>query len=195
MEYHQLTAQERYLILHHKSNGHSLRQIGEMLNRSASTISRELKRNVSGDGRYRPDKAESYARARRRRSRRGSQFEAAEIELVHSLVRRKWSPEQVSRRLRKLKRLDIGTATIYRMLAKEKAQGGGSWLQLRQLSHRYRKGYRVVDRRGRMQGKRPLHDRPAGAQDRSEAGHLEGDTVMGSDGRHCLLTLVDRKTC
>ncbi|MDP2004149.1 MAG: IS30 family transposase, partial [Rubrivivax sp.] len=194
MEYHQLTAQERYLILHHKSNGHSLRQIGEMLNRSASTISRELKRNVSGDGRYRPDKAESYARARRRRSRRGSQFEAAEIELVHSLVRRKWSPEQVSRRLRKLKRLDIGTATIYRMLAKEKAQGGGSWLQLRQLSHRYRKGYRVVDRRGRMQGKRPLHDRPAGAQDRSEAGHLEGDTVMGSDGRHCLLTLVDRKT-
>ena len=25
-------------------------------------------------------------------------------------------------------------------------------------------------------------------------GHLEGDTVMGRDGRHCLLTLVDRKT-
>ena len=67
MEYHQVTAQERYLILHHKSNGYSLRQIGEMLNRSASTISRELRRNVSGDGRYRPDKADSYARARRRR--------------------------------------------------------------------------------------------------------------------------------
>ncbi len=194
MEYHQLTARERYLILCHKSNGHSLREIGEMLNRSASTISRELRRNVSGDGRYRPDKADSYARARRRRSRRGSQFQEADIELVHSLVRRKWSPEQVSWRLRKLRKLDIGTSTIYRMLARERAQGGSSWQQLRQLSHRYRKGYRVVDRRGRMQGKRPLGARPAGAQDRSEVGHMEGDTVMGRDGRHCLLTLVDRKT-
>lgn len=194
MEYHHLTAQERYLILHHKSNGFSLRQIGQMLNRSASTISRELKRNVSGDGRYRPDKADSYARARRWRCRRGSQFEVSDIELVRGLVRRKWSPEQVSRRLRKLKKLQIGTATIYRMLARERAQGGNSWRHLRQLSHRYRKGYRVVDGRGRMQGKRALVDRPAGAQDRSEAGHLEGDTVMGRDGRHCLLTLVDRKT-
>ena len=119
MEYYQITARERYLIVHHKSSGCSLRQIAKMLNRSASTISRELRRNVSQDGRYRPDKAESHARARRRRSRRGSQFEEVDIELVHSLVRRKWSPEQVSRRLRKLGRLDIGTATIYRMLAKD----------------------------------------------------------------------------
>lgn len=194
MEYHHLTAKERYLILHHKSNGYSLRQIGQMLDRSASTISRELRRNVSGDGRYRPDKADSYARTRRWRCRRGTQFQASDIELVRGLVRRKWSPEQVSRRLGKLKRLQIATASIYRMLARDRAQGGDSWLHLRQLSHRYRKGYRVVDRRGRVRGKRPLADRPIGAQERTEAGHLEGDTVIGRDGRHCLLTLVDRKT-
>ena len=194
MEYHHLTARERYLILHHKSNGYSLRKIGKLLKRSPSTISRELKRNVSGDGRYRPKDADSSARTRRWRCRRGTQFGPAEVDLVRGLVRRKWSPEQVSRRLRKHKKLRIGTATIYRMLARERAQGGRSWLHLRQLSHRYRKGYRVMDRRGRMQGKRPLTDRPAGAQDRSEVGHLEGDTVVGRDGRHCLLTLVDRKT-
>ena len=194
MEYHQVTARERYLIIQHKSSGYSLREIAKMLVRSASTISRELKRNASADGRYRADKADGYARARRHRCRRGSHFDAAATDLVHSLVRRKWSPEQVSRRLRKLRRLDIGTTTIYRMLAKERAQGGSSWLQLRQLSHRYRKGYRVVDRRGRMQGKKPIGARPAEAEDRSEVGHLEGDTVMGVDGRHCLLTLVDRRT-
>lgn len=112
---------------------------------------------------------------------------------MHELIGRKWSPEQVSGRLSKQARLRIGTSTIYRWLAKDKAAGGRSWLQTRQVAHRYRKGYRVRDLRGRMSGKRPLSERPEQANDRSEAGHIEGDTVMGKDGRHCLLTLVDRK--
>ncbi len=195
MRYQQLTLRERYLIVKHKSMGWSLRQIGEALCRSASTISRELRRNADkSDGRYRVEKAESYANARRRRSRQGSQFKLCEVVAVHGLIGRKWSPQQVSGRLRKQGKLRIGTSTIYRWLAKDKAAGGRSWLQTRQLSKRYRKGYRVQDRRGRMSGKRPLSERPEGANDRSEIGHLEGDTVMGKDGRHCLLTLVDRMT-
>ncbi len=194
MGYHQLTTRERYLIVEHKSMGLSIRQIGEALCRSASTISRELKRNADkGDGRYRVEKADSYARARRWRSRQGSQFKASEV-AVHELLGRKWSPEQISGRLRKRRGMRIGTSTIYRWLAKDKAKGGMNWLQTRQLSRRYRKGYRVRDLRGRMSGKRPLSERPRPTNDRSEVGHLEGDTVMGKDGRHCLLTLVDRMT-
>jgi IS30 family transposase len=175
--------------------GLSMREIGRALCRSASTISRELRRNAdTSDGRYRVDKADSYARARRWRSRQGSQFEASEVAAVHELIGRKWSPEQISGRLRKRRGMRIGTSTIYRWLAQDKARGGLSWLQTRQLSRRYRKGYRVRDLRGRMSGKRPLSERPRRANDRSEVGHLEGDTVMGKDGRHCLLTLVDRMT-
>lgn len=193
--YHQLTTRERYLIVEHKSTGMGIREIGRVLCRSASTISRELKRNADrSDGRYRVEKADSYARARRRRSRQGSHYKPEELAQVHRLMGRKWSPEQVSGRLRKQAGLRIGTSTIYRWLAKDKAQGGRSWLQTRQLAHRYRKGYRVQDLRGRMSGKRPLIERPRPANDRSEVGHIEGDTVMGKDGRHCLLTLVDRMT-
>lgn len=36
--------------------------------------------------------------------------------------------------------------------------------------------------------------RPPGAENRSRVGHLEGDTVIGAFDRHCILTLVDRKT-
>jgi transposase, IS30 family len=195
MGYHQLTTRERYLIVEHKSMGLSMREIGRALCRSASTISRELKRNAdTSDGRYRVEKADSYARARRWRSRQGSQFEATEVAAVHELLGKKWSPEQISGRLRKRRGMRIGTSTIYRWLAQDKARGGLSWLQTRQLSRRYRKGYRVRDLRGRMSGKRPLSERPRRANDRSEVGHLEGDTVMGKDGRHCLLTLVDRMT-
>ena len=172
-----------------------MREIGEALCRSASTISRELRRNADrSDGRYRVDKADSYARARRWRSRQGSHFKPEEVAQVHGLIGKKWSPEQVSGRLRKQRSLRVGTSTIYRWLAKDKAAGGRSWVQTRQLSKRYRKGYRVRDLRGRMSGKRPLSERPRQANDRSEVGHIEGDTVMGRDGRHCLLTLVDRMT-
>ncbi len=39
-----------------------------------------------------------------------------------------------------------------------------------------------------------IQERPAGAENRSRVGHLEGDTIIGSSDRHCVLTLVDRKT-
>jgi transposase, IS30 family len=195
MGYHQLTSRERYLIAEHKSMGKSVREIGRAVCRSASTISRELRRNAcTSDGRYRVEKAQSYAKARRSRCRRGTHFDPWEVAQVHRLVQQRWSPEQVSGRLRKLRRLRIGTTTIYRWLASDKARGGSSWLQTRQLSSRYRKGYRVVDGRGRMSGKTPISERPQHIEDRSEPGHYEGDTVMGRDGRNCVLTLVDRMT-
>jgi transposase, IS30 family len=195
MGYHQLTYRERYLIGQHKSSGQSVRAIARMLQRSPSTISRELRRNAdSSDGYYRVDKADRYARARRWRSRQGTQFEPGQVELVHELMACNWSPEQISWRLRKHKRLSIGTTTIYRWLRRDKAAGGSLWLRTRQLSKRYRKGYRVADHRGRMGGKTPISQRPARVQHRREFGHWEGDTVMGKDGRHCLLTLVERKT-
>jgi IS30 family transposase len=41
-------------------------------------------------------------------------------------------------------------------------------------------------------GKRRISERPAHVQLRRSIGHWEGDTVMGADQRHCVLTLVER---
>jgi IS30 family transposase len=195
MEYHQLTWGERYRIARMKSMGESLRAIARKLRRSASTISRELRRNAStSNGHYSVDKAHSYAVARRRRSRRGTHFEAQDVQLVHELMEHKWSPQQISGRLGTQGVLDVGTSTIYRWIKRDKARGGALWERTRRLSRRYRKGYRVHDRRGRLSGKRSIDERPLLVQQRLEFGHWEGDTVMGRDGRHCILTLVERKT-
>ena len=43
-----------------------------------------------------------------------------------------------------------------------------------------------------MTGKRHISERPEHVQQRRQLGHWEGDTVMGSDMRHCVLTLVER---
>jgi len=195
MEYHQLTLGERYRIARMKSMGDSCRAIARKLRRCPSTISRELRRNAdTSNGRYRVDKAQSYAVARRRRSRRGTQYEPGEVQLVHELMQHKWSPQQISGRLRTLGVLDVGTSTIYRWIKRDKARGGQLWLRTRRLCWRYRKGYGVPDRRGRLSGKRSIDERPLQVQQRLEFGHWEGDTVMGRDGRHCILTLVERKT-
>jgi IS30 family transposase len=195
MGYHQLTFGERYRIARMKSMGDSCRTIARKLGRCPSTISRELRRNADpGTGGYWLDKAHSYAVARRRRSRRGTHFAPQDVQFVHELMEHKWSPQQISGRLRALGVLDVGTSTIYRWIKRDKARGGGLWQRTRRLSRRYRKGYRVPDRRGRLMGKRSIDERPLQVQQRLEFGHWEGDTVMGRDGRHCILTLVERKT-
>ena len=75
----------------------------------------------------------------------------------------------------------------YRQLTSEDRHLRGSPKQRRKRYGRY-------DSRGRLAGKRPISERPATAQNRSQVGHLEGDTVIGSSDKHCVLTLVDRKT-
>jgi transposase, IS30 family len=57
-----------------------------------------------------------------------------------------------------------------------------------------RKRYRSHDSRGVLPGKRGIAERPLEVEQRQRIGHWEGDTVMGSDLRHCVLTLVERKT-
>jgi transposase, IS30 family len=56
------------------------------------------------------------------------------------------------------------------------------------------KRYRTSDSRGVLPGKRSITERPPEVEQRCEIGHWEGDTVMGRDMRHCVLTLVERKT-
>jgi IS30 family transposase len=193
--YHQLTQEERYLITAQRACGHSPAQVARVLGRHRSTVTRELRRNVTNhDGMYRAEKAHSYATARRRRCRRGAHFSAAEMAQVTRLVRRKWSPEQISGVLKKRRALCISHETIYRRIRWDKQAGGNLWRHTRIMSKFGRKRYRSHDSRGVLPGKRPIGDRPHEVEGRRHIGHWEGDTVMGSDLRHCVLTLVERKT-
>jgi IS30 family transposase len=108
-------------------------------------------------------------------------------------LKQEWSPEQISGRLARSGELRISHATIYRYIWEGRRQGGLLHLHLRGARKKRRKRYGRYDSRGRLAGKRMISERPAGAENRSRVGHLEGDTVLGTD-KHALLTLVDRKT-
>lgn len=195
MQYHQITSGERYAIAALRRQQLSVRAIGAELGRSASTVSRELRRNLSTQGRYSPPKADSYAVARRRRSRRNSHFGRDDWGLVEQLIGLDWSPEQVSGWLRRHFVLSISHETIYLRVWHDKQLGGNLWRHLRQATKRRRKRYRSHDSRGRLAGKRHISERPTEVESRRVAGHWEIDSIMGDDhGRHSALTVVERTT-
>jgi len=90
--------------------------------------------------------------------------------------------------------LRISHETIYRRIRWDKKVGGDLWRHTRIMSKFCRKRYRSHDSRGVLPGKRGIAEWPAEVAHRQRIGHWEGDTVMGSDMRHCVLTLVERKT-
>jgi IS30 family transposase len=97
--------------------------------------------------------------------------------------------------LRRQRQLRINHETIYRHIWADKRQGGTLYTHLRGAQKQARKRYGHYDSRGRLAGKRPITVRPAIVETRRRLGDWEADTLQGPEGnRHCLLSLVERKT-
>jgi IS30 family transposase len=90
--------------------------------------------------------------------------------------------------------LSISHESIYQHIWWDKDEGGDLYKHLRCAQKRRRKRYGAYDSRGRLAGKRPIEERPVGANTRSEFGHWEIDLVHGKGSKDCIVTLVERKT-
>lgn len=194
MTYSQLSEEERYFLSSHLARGDSVPAIARELARAPSTLYRELARNLRSTGYYAASVAHSYATARRRRARRGSQYPEECWDLVWALLELQWSPEQIANYLARTGQYGISHQTIYRWIRKDRRAGGTLFRNLRIMPKRRRKRYGSSDSRGRLQGKRLISERPACVDARSEVGHWEIDTVMGKDRHECVLTMVERMT-
>lgn len=196
MGYGHLTIDEREMILKMQAQQASLQAIGDRLGRSKGTISRELSRNVSSTGDYRPHLAQRYYEKRRQASK--SPYRLEDDAWLQTYVRQKlsayWSPEQISGRLHKDHAVDVSPVTIYGWVYRDAAAGGGLRTFLRQ-SHKKRRKRRVrEDRRGQMPDRRMIDQRPKAANQRRRIGDWEGDTVEGRKGSGLIATHVDRKS-
>lgn len=192
--YSQLSLEERYTFARGLAKRDSMKLIALAMNRHISTLYRERKRNLRPSGFYAAAVANSYAVARNHECHRGSQFSEDVWSLIKQKLRQQWSPEQISNTFKLEGICSISVATIYRMIAKDRRRGGGIYKDLRIMPKRRRKRYRSVDYRGKLKGKKSIKDRPIEAQERTEFGHWEADTVMGANRFECVLTVVERKT-
>ena len=195
LRYHQLSQQERYTITFLLVRRHSHAEIARQLQRSPSTICRELARNRNThDEGYRAEVAHSYATARRRRERRGFHLLQHQWDQVIELLQVKWSPQQISNHLRLHGQFTVSHETIYRYILQDKKRGGALFKHLRIMPKVRRKRYNSRDSRGILPGKRHISQRPAGVDTRRRIGHWEADTVVGADRHHCILTFLERKS-
>jgi len=195
--YSQITLEERCEIARLQGSGYSIRQIAADLDRSPSTVAREMKRNSGQNGDYRPVYADQQSRSRRWS---GSKLErnSALREVVLSRLARGWSPEQVSGRLaREAGSPVISHETIYRFIHAQIARTKNyAW------RHYLPRGKSKRGWRGRKGGsaalfmahRRPLSERSEEANDRKAPGHWEADLMLFKTYGQAVLTLHERRS-
>ena len=201
-----LSQDERIEIADLRLAGLGIRQIAAELGRAPSTISRELRRNATAAG-YRPFDAHRRATARRARAhRRRVETDAGLRQLVGELLAQRWSPQQISRQLRLRfpgqPEMRLCHESIYQAIY----QPGSVLLRPSPLAPQrrsplrtgrdHRRAHQRAERR-RPRFQQPMltiHQRPFQPGDRSQAGHWEGDLIIGKDQGSAIGTLVERQT-
>jgi len=215
--YRQLSAEERGAVMGMKHRNCSIREIARVLERSPSTICRELHRNgwqsqAEQCTMGRPRTAGGYdaqrASKRARRVRRAA-WPTRKLERhgplwaeVRQLLALKLSPEQIAAKLRQRHpgqiQLQASHETIYTAIY---AMPKGDFR--RELTVLLRQGRAArrppspgprEGRRGSLQDIVSIHVRPPEANDRLVPGHWEGDLIKGKGNASAVGTLVCRHT-
>ena len=196
-----LTLAEREEISRGIARGESARDIGRILGRSHTTISREINR-CGGRRRYRAHAAEGAAWRRARRSRPTKLELCLELrELVIERLGQDHSPQQISGWLRLSypdnDQMQVSHETIYRALYVQ-ARGSLRRELTRHLRTRRQKRFaRAHSNRGqgpgRIAGMVMISERPPEVCDRAVPGHWEGDLLLGTRDS-AIATLVERQT-
>lgn len=202
-----LSQDERIEIAYLRQGGATIRQIAARIGRSPSTVSRELRRNGRRGGGYRPFEAHRAATARRARHReRRVDTNHRLRDAVAGLLSQRWSPQQISRHLRAKYPDDPAMWLCHESIYQAVYLPGSALVRppvvpsaqrspLR-TGRDHRRAHQHVQRR-RPRFEQPMlsvHQRPFEPIDRGQAGHWEGDLIVGRQQGSAIGTLVERQT-
>ena len=202
--YTRLADQERESISRGLAQHKSIRQLAKELNRSPSTISREIRRNKGKSG-YRAFSASRRAKAAassRKRGKRKIEKQEGLMSYVMEKLQREWSPQEISRRLKMEYACDMDMQIsheaiyqyIYVLPRGELKQLLIKGLRQERKHRRPQKRGDTAETRGKIANMLSIEERPAEVADRSVPGHWEGDLILGKYKHSALGTLVERTT-
>lgn len=191
--YTQLTHLERNRIGTLLKQGKNLVEVAYALGRDKSTVSRELKRNAYLGHYYFSYTAQLCAAERRRVASSRMKVDFEVWKKAEAKLKLKWSPEQISERLKLEGVGTISKTTIYTWVWLDRKAGGELFRNLRISNRRRKKRNLPLRQRGPIRNEKSIETRPKIVERRERLGDLEGDTIHFSEARKAgLLTITDR---
>jgi IS30 family transposase len=163
------------------------------MERSKSTISRELKRNTDDQYKvYFPDTAQERMKTRRGKAKgKFISIENEVIEQIKQSLEQYHSPEQLSGRMRREGLKKVSHETIYQMIYANH-EGLGLYKQYLRQKQKQRRRKGIKQKRGGIPNRVGIEHRPKVAELKTEIGHWESDTVIGSNHSGVVVTHVDK---
>ena len=138
---------------------------------------------------YRPMRAQRMVERRRCRFQKPRKLTSEVRATIIRYLKKDWSPQQITGRLRALGKADVCHETIYEMIRRDKASGGKLYqhcrFQLKHINHWLsRKGRKLPD------GRKSITKRPLEA-DGKRFGDWEMDLII-EPRRSATLTIIER---
>ncbi len=188
-----MAEREESMILLRQEKG--IREIARKLGRTPSSVSREISRNRKKDGTYSADTAyRKYCKRRENCGRKPKVSTNPELkQYIEERLQLYWSPEVIAGKMRLGNEpFSVSYNTIYRAIEKGVlSKRFRTFLRFKRIKNKKKKS---DDRRGQILGGVSIRERPQAANDRTEPGHFESDTVLGKRGTGILGTHVERMT-
>jgi IS30 family transposase len=201
--YTHLSQEQRYQIEALLKVGQSQKIIAELIGVSASTICRELRRNIPQGGTgsfiYRAANAQRRTHVRHLEKPKQCHFtREMKMQCRGWLIDEKFSPELMSVAGKSDGNYFVSHETIYKWIWKCKKSRRHEdrldtklYLLLRHNPRRGKRG-RKYDKRGNIPARVMIDKRPAIVKKRSRLGDLEVDLMMGKAHRSPILVSIDR---
>ncbi len=195
-KYCQLSVEERELIAVHRAEGESIREIGRLIGRDHSAVSRELKRNAPPIHRayYLAHKAQERSTARSKSAKTHKRLKDGPTRAyVNEKLKLGWSPEQIAGRIQiDHPKLTISHEAICQYVYCE-AQEMIGYLP-RRHRQRHCKGHSRKHRKSHIPNRVSIETRSEVANTREEAGHWEADAAVSRQSLSAINVIVERKS-
>ncbi len=199
--YKRLSPVEREELALQLALGLSLRLIAKSLNRSPSTLSREIKRTSNNRSDYRMLEAQTQTDISIHNPRKKRKLESNILlrTFVFNHLNDYWTPEQIAKRLKMLYPNDMTMRISHESIYSYVYVLPRSTLKREIVSCLRRKHKNRRSRKHRVkchpiQDYLSIEERPIEVADRIVPGHWEGDLVMGHMNKSAIGTLVERTT-
>lgn len=202
-KYKRLSLKERIIIQTLLEEGKSKSFIANKLNRSRSTVSREVNKWISNPKeKYDASLADWNAKddyLNKRNKDKINTYKRLKIYVYKGLLRG-WSPEQISGRIKQDYPNDAVMSISYEAIychiyAHRQAQLNKKLIKLLPYQKTQRRRPNAKSKRGsKIKDQVSIEQRPEHIENREEIGHWEGDLVIGKGQKSAIGTIVERRS-